>query len=81
VVGEQAFLGAEAYRQAAEIEKWRARCPLIRFQQFAVQAGGINPAELKRIAEETVAELDAAVTFARESPFPDASEVSEDLYA
>jgi pyruvate dehydrogenase E1 component alpha subunit len=81
VVGEQAFLGAAAYREQAEIDEWKKRCPLIRFQQFAVESGRLSSAELKKIEDETAAELEAAVTFARESPLPDPSEVTQDLYA
>jgi pyruvate dehydrogenase E1 component alpha subunit len=81
VVGEAAFLGAGAYRAEAEIEEWKTRCPLLRFRKFAETSGRIGAAELKKIDEETAAELEAAVIFARESPLPDASEVTEDLYA
>jgi pyruvate dehydrogenase E1 component alpha subunit len=81
VVGEQAFLGAAAYREQAEIGEWKKRCPLIRFQQFAAESGRLSSAELKKIEDETAAELEAAVTFARESPLPDPSEVTQDLYA
>jgi len=81
VVGEAAFLGAGAYREQAEIDEWKRRCPLIRFQQTAIASGKISAAELKRIEDETAAELDAAVTFARESPLPDAAEVTDDVYA
>jgi len=81
VVGEQAFLGANTYREQAEIDEWKARCPLIRFRKFAETSGRISAAELKKIDEETAAELEAAVAFARESPLPDSAEVTEDLYA
>jgi TPP-dependent pyruvate/acetoin dehydrogenase alpha subunit len=80
VVGEQAFLGAAGYRQQQEIDEWKKRCPLIRFRKYAAESGKINSAELKRIDDETAAELEAAVKFARESPMPDPAEVSQDLY-
>ena len=81
VVGEAAFLGAAAYRDPKEVEEWKTRCPLIRFQKFAAESGRVSAAELKKIEEETAAELEAAVTFARESPLPDAREVTDDVYA
>jgi pyruvate dehydrogenase E1 component alpha subunit len=81
VVGEQAFLGDGAYREPKEVEEWKARCPLIRFQKFAAENRRINADELRRIEQETREELDAAVAFARESPLPDPAEVTEDLYA
>ncbi|HVN89351.1 MAG TPA: thiamine pyrophosphate-dependent dehydrogenase E1 component subunit alpha [Candidatus Binataceae bacterium] len=81
VVGEQAFLGAGAYRDPKEVEEWKARCPILRFQKFAAESGRVSTAELKKIEEETATELEAAVQFARESPLPDTSEVTEDVYA
>jgi acetoin:2,6-dichlorophenolindophenol oxidoreductase subunit alpha len=80
VVGEQAFLGAGAYRSEQEVNEWKTRCPLLRFQKFAAESGKISATELKKIEDETAAELDAAVKFARESPLPDPSEVTEDVY-
>src|SRR5713226_2304417 len=80
VVGEQAFLGAGAYRTEQEINEWKARCPIVRFQKFAAESGKISAAELKKIEDETSTELDAAVKFARESPLPDPSEVNDDVY-
>jgi pyruvate dehydrogenase E1 component alpha subunit len=81
VVGEQAFLGAAAYREQEEIDEWKKRCPLIRFQKFAVEAGRVNAADLKKIEDDTAAELEKAVAFARESPLPDPAEVTDDVYA
>src|SRR6266446_3112817 len=81
VVGEQAFLGAGAYRAEKEIEEWKARCPLIRFEKFAAEGGKISDAELKKIEDETEKELEEAIAFARSSELPDSSEVTDDVYA
>jgi acetoin:2,6-dichlorophenolindophenol oxidoreductase subunit alpha len=80
VVGEQAFLGEEAYRKKTEIEEWKRKCPLIRFQQWCLEGGKISEAELKKIVSETEKELDEAIAFARASELPDASEVTDDVY-
>ncbi len=81
VVGEQAFLGDGAYREKAEIEEWKKRCPLIRFEKWCAESGKISRAELDRIAEETTKELDAAIEFARSSALPDPKEVTDDVFA
>jgi TPP-dependent pyruvate/acetoin dehydrogenase alpha subunit len=81
VVGEQAFLGEEAYRSKAEVAEWKLKCPLIRFEKWCAESGKIDGAELKRIVTETEKELEAAIEFARNSPFPDASEVTDDVFA
>ena len=53
VVGEAAFLGEGAYRPTAEVEAWKLKCPIIRYQQFLVGGGKIDKAELDRIDKET----------------------------
>jgi TPP-dependent pyruvate/acetoin dehydrogenase alpha subunit len=80
VVGEQAFLGSGAYRSDQEVDEWKRRCPLIRFEKLAAEKGRISATELEKIRAETEAELEAAVKFARESPLPDPSEVTDDVY-
>jgi pyruvate dehydrogenase E1 component alpha subunit len=80
VVGEEAFLGAGSYRTEQEVSEWKARCPLIRFDKFAAESGKISVADLQRIKQETEAELDQAIKFARESPLPDVSEVTDDVF-
>jgi len=82
VVGEQAFLGSGSYRTDQEVNEWKARCPLLRFDKFAAESGGkISVTDLQKIRKETEAELEEAVKFARESPLPDASEVTDDVFA
>ena len=81
VVGEAAFLGEGAYRPTAEVEEWKRKCPIIRYQQFLVRGGKIEQAELDRIDSETSAELEDAIKFARESELPDVSEVTDDVFA
>ncbi len=81
VVGEDAMLGKGAYRAEAEVEEWKKKCPILRFEQFAASGGKISKAELERIAGEVTVELDAAIAFARESKLPDPSEVTDDVYA
>jgi pyruvate dehydrogenase E1 component alpha subunit len=80
VVGEQAFIGEEAYRKKAEVEEWKRRCPIIRFEKFALEGGKISKAEIERIVEETSRDLDEAIEFARKSPLPDPAEVTDDVY-
>jgi pyruvate dehydrogenase E1 component alpha subunit len=81
VVGEQAFLGSSGYRTEAEIESWKKKCPLIKFEKFVLESGKFSKAELDRIVNETQAELEAAVEFARQAALPDPSEVADDVFA
>jgi acetoin:2,6-dichlorophenolindophenol oxidoreductase subunit alpha len=81
VVGEQAILGRGAYRSESEIEEWKKRCPILRFEKFLLEDGKLGKAELERIAAQTVSDVDEAVAFARSSPLPDPSEVTDDVFA
>ncbi len=80
VVGEQAFLGDGSYREKSEVEEWKRRCPLIRFEKWCAESGKISSAELKKIIADTEKELADAVEFARSSELPAPSEVTDDVY-
>jgi pyruvate dehydrogenase E1 component alpha subunit len=55
---------AQLYRDKAEIEAWRQRGPIVRFQAWLVENGLIHEAEIERIEREVEAEVAAAVAFA-----------------
>jgi pyruvate dehydrogenase E1 component alpha subunit len=59
---------AAGYRSAREIERWKARDPLIR-----------NAARLAKARARILGEIDAAVEFAERSPWPDKSELLADV--
>jgi len=80
VAGEQAFIGAGAYRTEAEINEWKTRCPILRFEKTFAEGKKIGRAEIDQIIKETAAELEEAISFARSSPLPDPSEVTDDVF-
>jgi TPP-dependent pyruvate/acetoin dehydrogenase alpha subunit len=58
------------YRDRAEFEFWRARCPITTYRQ-RLQEERILGTELDdRMRREIMSEIEAAFTFAAESPFP-----------
>ena len=69
------------YREHEEVEEWRINDPINRFKSFALDQGLIALPELDAIDEEVAAEIEEAVKFARESPFPDESALYENIYA
>jgi TPP-dependent pyruvate/acetoin dehydrogenase alpha subunit len=81
VVGEEAFLGKRAYRGADEIEDWKRRCPLVSFENRFISRGMFTQAELDAVKADAKRELDEAVTFAMESPFPKPEEALEDMFS
>jgi pyruvate dehydrogenase E1 component alpha subunit len=60
------------YRTEEEVADWRStRDPIDRLAAHLEAAGVLNPDELAALAKAQFAEVDAAVRFADESPWPD----------
>jgi len=68
---EDLFLGGQRYREAAEIEDWKGRCPIARFKARLEGEGAAMTASLDPIELRVMAQIDAAVRFAEESPAAD----------
>jgi pyruvate dehydrogenase E1 component alpha subunit len=81
VVGEEKMLPAEYYRSKADVEAWKRRCPLLRFEQAVIAGETLSRAELEAIAAEVAQEVSAAVEFGKASPLPDPSEATTDVFA
>ncbi|MEX0761971.1 MAG: thiamine pyrophosphate-dependent dehydrogenase E1 component subunit alpha [Dehalococcoidia bacterium] len=69
------------YRTGDEIEQWRKRDPIVIHTDRLVAQGIATLEECEAVRDETMAEVDEAVEFARNSPFPDESELFEDMWA
>ena len=81
MVGEEAFMGDKSYRPKDEIEAWKTRCPLLTFEQRFVPAGMVSQAELDAIQAEVTSIVDAAVSFAEDSPLPAPEEALNDMFS
>ena len=69
------------YRTQAEFDAWLARCPL-RLQRTALEGDGLLDAPTHAAWEAEIAvEIDDAVGFAQQSPFPKRSELTRHMYA
>ncbi|MGE3537126.1 MAG: pyruvate dehydrogenase (acetyl-transferring) E1 component subunit alpha [Candidatus Tectimicrobiota bacterium] len=55
---------AELYRDRAEIEAWRPRCPIVTFTQRLRDWGLLSDTDLADIERQASAEMEAAVAFA-----------------
>jgi acetoin:2,6-dichlorophenolindophenol oxidoreductase subunit alpha len=70
------------YRSKDEEALWRdERDPLAIFGRWLEGQKLATPDDLVRITDEARAEIEAGVQFALDAPFPDPSQVTEDLYA
>jgi acetoin:2,6-dichlorophenolindophenol oxidoreductase subunit alpha len=69
------------YRTKEEIDEWKRRDPIERFKSLLLEAKLINEDDIERIHADMTRLIDKAVEFAENSPEPDASEVTEFVYA
>jgi len=70
-----------AYRQKAEMEEWRAKDAIPRFRGWLLGRRYLTEAGDDRLTAAVAAEVDAATTFARESPWPAPEAALEDIHA
>jgi TPP-dependent pyruvate/acetoin dehydrogenase alpha subunit len=63
-----------------ELEDWLPKDPVARAASW-LRGHGINPQAFQVMEHEIRAEVEEAVLFARESPYPDAAELCEHIYA
>jgi pyruvate dehydrogenase E1 component alpha subunit len=72
---------AQTYKIAAENEKYqKERDPLKLFRDNVLSRHLVSEAELKAIDDRVAAQINEAVKFAEESPFPDVKETYTDVY-
>ncbi len=72
----------EKYRDSAEREReWAERDPLARLQTHAVAEGWIESDGAAQLEQEAAAEVEEAVRFARDSPFPEPEIAAQLVYA
>lgn len=68
------------YRERDEIEAWKQRCPILALESVMV-ARGVSLEETGKIREDVLDEIERAVEFAMNSPFPELKEAGEDIYS
>ncbi len=68
------------YRDADEKAAWTERDPIVIFRRHLVESGIATDEELDALEAEVLAEVEDAVRFADESPYPDPSVAFADLY-
>jgi pyruvate dehydrogenase E1 component alpha subunit len=70
----------EEYRTKEQVEEWRKRDPIVAFSERLVKEETLSEDEIKKMDEEAIAEVDRAVEFADNSPFPDLDSLYDDVY-
>ena len=70
-----------SYREAIETADWQQKDPILRLQRHGVAQGWFGEDDLPGVVAAAAAAVDAAVSFARESPFPATGLIRELVYA
>jgi pyruvate dehydrogenase E1 component alpha subunit len=68
-------------RPKDEIEAWKERCPIKRFEERLYTDGVLDREAQEAINREVLARIEDAVNFAKESPFPDPEDALEGVYS
>jgi pyruvate dehydrogenase E1 component alpha subunit len=68
------------YRPREEVEEWLAKDPIKRFKEKLLQINTLTESEIQQIEKEVSDEIEEAVKFAVESPYPAPEEALEDVY-
>jgi len=68
-------------RSKEELDFWWERCPIRTFRRTLLGKKVLDEQRAQKIEEEVREEIDQAVKFAEESPFPKPEEIFEDVYA
>ncbi|WP_088278489.1 thiamine pyrophosphate-dependent dehydrogenase E1 component subunit alpha [Ideonella sp. A 288] len=71
----------QAYVDADELRAWQARDPIDAQAARLLAERVLTPAELAHVKDRVAATVAAALDFAQASPWPDASELTTDVYA
>ncbi len=69
------------YRTKEEIDAWIERDPIVLLQRDLLAHGLITEAEIEAIERSVDAEIEAGIEFARQSPSPDPSTLTDFVYA
>ena len=70
-----------SYRSDEEVEEWKQRDPIDIHKTLLLSQDIAPQAEIDQMEDEIKKQINDAVEFARESPYPDPSELFDDMFA
>lgn len=73
--------GGGVYRSEAEMTEWKNKCPIRSFRTKLIDNEILTEKEVQEIERRIIEEIEEAAEFAQNSPYPPASEVSNDVFA
>jgi pyruvate dehydrogenase E1 component alpha subunit len=74
-------ISREYYRSKAEEQKWKERDPIKLFKEWMLSKSVADQNTIAGIEAEVQSQIEAAVKFAIDAPYPSPDEVDQDIYA
>jgi len=71
----------QTYKPKEEVEEWQKKDPVPAFRKRLIEMGVLAQRDAEKIARDVDEEIEKAVKYARESPFPAPEETLEDVFA
>jgi TPP-dependent pyruvate/acetoin dehydrogenase alpha subunit len=68
-------------RPAEEIEEWRQKDPILRFEMYLLDNGVMDEAQIAEVKREVEREVEEALAFAKGSAFPDLGDLDKYVFA
>lgn len=72
---------ANKYRTKEEIEEWKLKCPIKRMRNYLLENKLFTEEELVAIEQKAQEDIEKAVEFAQNSPYPSLDTILDDVYA
>jgi TPP-dependent pyruvate/acetoin dehydrogenase alpha subunit len=69
------------YRSKEDVDAWKKKCPVANFEKLLLEKKILTDAKKSQLVEDITKEINEAVEFAEQSPYPDASELAEHVWA
>jgi acetoin:2,6-dichlorophenolindophenol oxidoreductase subunit alpha len=73
--------GLEDLRPQAELETWKKQCPVAAFEAKLIERKILTPKKAQAINDKMVQKVEAAHTFALDSPYPQPQDALLDVYS
>jgi pyruvate dehydrogenase E1 component alpha subunit len=71
----------QAYRSPEEVEEWKKKCPIKRFEGYLRGKGLLDDAGIKKVYQGVINEIEESIRFAESSPVPLPEDTLLDVYA
>ncbi len=71
----------QTYKPKEEVEEWLKKDPIPRYRKYLIDNAVLTQEEVDTVNEEVAEEIEKAVKFAKESPYPAPEEALEDVFA